>query len=362
MKFIIATPIYPPEIGGPAIHAQNLKEGLKKKGHSIKIVSYSYLKKYPQPLRIILYSLKLFKNAKGYDLIYAFNLTSCGLPVYLASKFFKKKFLVRIGGDFLWERAVETGRTKKSLREYYEVPKTLKERFWIWLIRRVLNKADKIIFTSTFQKDIYLTPFKIKEKKVIIIQHPFPYLNFKTTLADKFSNNYQLLYAGRLLKLKNLDFLINSFYTVLSKTNRNLTLKIIGQGPERESLEFKIKSLGLGDKAFIKNPLTQPSLLKEIQQSYLCILPSLTEITPNFALECIKLQKPILLTKEVSYYRTFKDKLIFIDPKNEKDLEKKIIHLLDKDNYSNYIERIKKINTNRSWEDVIEEYEKSFIY
>lgn len=360
MRIVLATPIYPPDIGGPAVYAQKLKEGLEKRGNAIKVVSYRGLARYPQPLRILFYFLNLFKNALNCDLIYIFNLTSCGLPAYWVSHILKKKFIVRIGGDFLWERAVESGRTKETLSEYYQSPKMLKEKFWIWLMGKILNKADKIIFTSKFQRDIYLKTFRISEEKTAIIGNPFPRLNFQI-VADMPSNNYQLLYAGRLIKLKNLDFFIDVFNNVLGRRpDQNLTLKIIGEGPERENLKSKIRNLKLENRIFLENHLPQSELFKEIQKSYLCVLPSLSEITPNFALECIKLQKPILLTKEVSYYEILKDSLIFIDPKNENDWLGKIIQLLDGKNYLSYLEKIKKIPAERSWEDVVEDHGKNF--
>lgn len=354
MKIVLAVPIYPPEIGGPSIYAQKLKEGLEKKGELIKIVSYQGLKKYPQPLRIFLYFLRLFKNAGGCDLIYAFNLVSCGLPACWASKILRKRLFMRLGGDFLWERAVESGRTLKPLREYYQSPKTLKERWWMQLLKAVFNGTDRIIFTSQFQRDVYLEHFGIQEKKTIIIQNPFPDTgspNYQLPTA-----NYQLLYAGRLIKLKNLDFLIDAFYGVLSKTAKDLTLKIIGEGPEQQKLKAKSEKLKVNEKIIFSSSVSHQDLLKEIQQSYLCILPSLTEITPNFVLECIKLQKPILLTKETAYREVFKDNLIFIDPQDEKDLKDKILYLLEEKNYLDYLEKIKKIPTDYSWSNVIEKH------
>ncbi len=353
MKFIIATPIYPPEIGGPAIYSQKLKEGLERKGHAVKIVSYQGLKKYPQPLRIFLYFLRLLKAARGYDSIYSFNLTSCGLPACCVSKIASKQLFVRIGGDFLWERAAESGRTKKPLREYYEDAKTTKERFWMRLMKKIFDQARGIIFTSDFQRNIYLKYFNLKEQKTLIIQNPFP--DTKSFGYQLPANNYQLLYAGRLIKLKNLDFLIRVFHRVSLRTDKKITLKIIGEGPESQNLKT--------DKDVIfSSSLSQRDLWEEIQKSYLCILPSLTEITPNFALECLKLQKPILLTKETGLYDNFKNSLIFIDPQDEKDLEEKILYLLDGKNYSDYLEKIKQIPTVRSWEDVIQEHEKSLIH
>jgi len=95
-----------------------------------------------------------------------------------------------------------------------------------------------------------------------------------------------------------------------------------------------------------------PRLAEEIQRSRLCVLPSLTEITPNFALECLKLEKPIILTKETGYYRKLKNELVFINPKDPKDVVEKIIFLLDDRNYMDYLERIKNISFNWNWGSV----------
>ncbi|MFH1820677.1 MAG: glycosyltransferase family 4 protein [Candidatus Nealsonbacteria bacterium] len=346
MKIILATPIYPPDIGGPAIYSQRLKEGLERLGYEITVISYQGLKIYPQPLRLFIYFLKLFSHALRGDIIYSLNLISCGVPSCFTAKILRKKIFIRIGGDFLWERAVESGKTKKPLREYYLDQRSLKEKSWVFLMKAVFNCADKIIFTSKFQRDIYLKTFNIKEEKMDIVQNPFPDVKGGDQLM---SGRPQLLFAGRLIKLKNIDFLIRVFHNVLKRTGRDLTLKIIGDGPEKDNLK-------VGNKVIISQTLSHEELLQEIQRCYLCILPSLTEITPNFALECIKLKKPILLTQETGLYEIFKDDLIFLDPKDEEDTEKKITRLLDIKNYQDYVEKINNIPTSYSWEDVIEKH------
>lgn len=353
MKIVFATPIYPPEIGGPATYSKKLEEGLTARGHAVRVVSYQGLRICPQPFRIGLYFLRLLKASFGCDAVYAFNLISCGLPACLVSKILRKKFYIRLGGDFLWERAVESGRTRKPLREYYREKKNLKEKFWIWLMKLVFSQTDKIIFTSRFQQDIYLDCFGLAAVKTIIIGNPFP--DIRGIQDDLPIEKYRILYAGRLLKLKNIDVLIKAFGQAVQQTDKNLTLKIIGEGPEADHLE-------IGGKITLVSPLPQQELLREIKQSYLCVLPSLTEITPNFALECLKLQKPILLTRETGYFETFENDLIFIDPQNANDLAQKIIYLLDENNYSGYIEKMKKVSTQRSWDDVVKDHEESFIF
>ena len=354
MKIVFATPIYPPEIGGPSQYVKNLEQGLEARGIETQVFSYNDFIKYPQPLRFLIYFINLFRNSKNCDLIYSFNQISCGLPSYLTSRLRNKKFLIRLGGDFLWERAVEAGRTDRTLKEYYKAPKTLKEKFWICLIKKILNFADKIIFTSNFQKEIYKTYYGVKENSAIVVPNPFP--EFNNQIDNHPFANYELLYAGRLLKLKNLDTLIEIFNKILKISENQLSLRIIGQGPEENNLKSKIKELKLENNVSIENAIPHQELLKEIQKSYLCVLPSLTDITPNFALDCIKLRKPILLTQETEYFETFRDDLIFINPRDRYDIENKILYLLDKNNYSDYVEKIRKISTDCSLDNIVEEH------
>lgn len=343
MKIVLATPIYPPEIGGPAIYAKKLREGLQESGNSIEVVSYQGLKKYPQPLRIFFYFLRLFMASRNCDLIYALSLMSCALPAY----FCRKKLAIRIGGDYLWERAVEEGKTDKSLREYY---KGLPRGFRARIIEKILKNADKLIFTSRFQKDIYLEYFGIDERKTAIILNPFPVItpSYQLPVAS-----YQLLYAGRFIKLKNLSRLIEAFKEVAAEANKPVVLKFIGKGPEEKRL--RAESQEAGDRIIFEGPVSHDDLLEEIKKSRFCILPSLSEITPNFALECIKLEKPVLLTKETGFYDIFKDNLIFINPFDVEDIKNKIEFLLDDNNLQSCIKKISRIDKSRGWKTVIDE-------
>lgn len=353
MKIVLATPIYPPEIGGPSQYVKNLSERFEKKGIQAEVVSYNSIKKVPQPLRFIAYFLALLKSVKKAEIIYAFNLISCGLPAYCISTIFQKKFVVRLGGDFLWERKTESDNIGQSLKEYYQQPKSFKEKFFIFIINNILKKSDMIVFSSNFQKDIYLKEFQISQDRTVVISNPFPEIEM---LAFKSENNRQFLYAGRLLKLKNLDRLINVFKKVPGRTSQSLTLKIIGDGPEEQNLKRKVADLGLESEVMIEKSIPHNRLLEEIAKSYICVLPSLTDISPNFVLECIKLKTPVLLTKETEYYNKFKDILIFFNPKDEKNMEEKITYLLNDVHYQNYSDKIKSIPTSYSWDDVAEKH------
>ena len=107
MKILVATPIYPPEIGGPATYAKELAKHLHEK-HNITIVAYTDVrgpfpgtkliavsKKKPLPVRLVKFFLAVWKASQWCDLIYVQNAMAAGLPVALVSIFRKKPFVLK---------------------------------------------------------------------------------------------------------------------------------------------------------------------------------------------------------------------------------------------------------------------------
>ncbi len=95
MKIVLATSLYPPEIGPIAIYIQELAERLCKV-HEVTIVAYAstYIeipntvlytvsKRQPLPLRLLKYALTLFFATKKTQLIYAQNAVAAGLPAII---------------------------------------------------------------------------------------------------------------------------------------------------------------------------------------------------------------------------------------------------------------------------------------
>ncbi len=365
MRIIIATGIFPPDIGGPATYLERLTNELKKRDVEIEIITYAsnqafnlddssiarVSRNHILPLRYFLYFWKLFLLAKKTDIIYAHDLFSCGLPAALVKKILRKKLIVRLGGDFLWEKAIARGWTKKPLREYYQQPKSYQEKLFLWIGQWVLKSANLLIFSTDWQKEIYLRNYKISKKRIKVIENPFPEIELKDELAA----NQRIIFAGRLIKLKNIPFLIRAFEQALINQPA-LRLEIIGEGPEKKNLEDLVERLGLAKSIFFKKRISPQQLIEEIKQSFLVVLPSLTEISPNLVLECIKLKKPILLTKETGLYEKFKDNLIFIDPFNQKDLENKIRYLLDRGSYLKYQEKLSLVVTDYSWPAIVKQH------
>lgn len=377
MKILIATPLFPPEIGGPATYVFNLAQKLAQKGVEVLVISFGHTPnllwernqdgfekitvplKMAKGLRHFSFFQQVLQNGHNYDLIYIHDLWSVGLPTRLANIFLKKPLIVRLGGDSLWEAALERDLTQVILPDYYLQRKTDREDFIKALQNFVLRGCHKVIFSSAFLQDIFLRYRLVAQEQTLILENPQKIVLANSVIEPSNNQPLVLLFAGRLTKCKNLTRLLEAFSALL-KVNPQLLLKIAGHGPQMESLLNLVVRGGLGARLKFIGVLSPAELAKEIAQSWLCVLPSLSEVSPNFALECLNLKKPLILTKHNGLAENIKNKLILIDPLNEQDIYQAIAQLLDSQKYQAYCETIASLELARTWDDVAGEHIKLF--
>lgn len=363
-KLLIATGIYPPDIGGPATYSYNLTEEFKKKGLEVKIVAYGEKEKNESRQDVHLVSRRhnilnryfkyfcaILELSSTADLVYCLDLVSAGLPTILAAKLRGKKIIFRFGGDFLWEKAFQNGWTGKSLNGYYPSIKSVKEKLLFYFCYCLLKGGNYFVFSSKLQADIYRKYYRLPSDKITIIDNPIQNLQRLDCAAKK--ENF-IIFAGRLIKLKNVISLIEAFSQVDSK---DVKLLILGDGPEEERIKERIKELKLEKRVLVEKSLSHGELIKKLQISKFFILPSITEISPNVALECLSIFKPILITKENGLNPSVTSHLLAIDPFLIADIRKKIEFLLDDNNLDNYENELKKVVIKKNdWSDVAEKH------
>lgn len=119
------------------------------------------------------------------------------------------------------------------------------------------------------------------------------------------NKKFIVLFVGRFSKEKGIDLLIDAFAKSL-KENKDMELKIIGDGPLYLSILKKIKS----DRLLIKRVFI---IAKErnIESYYincnLLVIPSLFEGFPNVLLEGLNHNLNIISTKIIDNYKIFKN-------------------------------------------------------
>jgi len=391
-KILIATGIWMPDVGGPATYGWNTAEKLTERGFKVGVVTYGKKSKIKEGFevrvvnrglnklfRFFLYFLKVLKEARGAEIIYALDATAAGLPAALAAMILRKKFLIRVGGDLLWERAAEGGFFEESDKDFYEKGNYLKYKPKLFkVIRFVLGRAKRVFVPAQSLKEIYIKFYGIGSEKIEILPNVFK----KKTDEDK--RNYEagiekkIVFAGRLVKYKNLERLIevingfkvnpseiqDKFHGVnpseIERKFHGVKLKvkllIVGEGPEEENLKSKVKSLGLKNGVEFLGRISRDELREVVKNSAVGISVAWTEYNPNFILECLSLGKPVLLSRENGLSVKLPE-IFLVNPFSKEEIRKKIEIILD--NLEEARKEVKKISFSYTWDDSVNDLEKN---
>lgn len=327
MKILITTGIYPPKIGGPAQYAKNLKEAFEKMGHVVCVKTYNIEDKIPTGVRHLYFFLKILPKIIWSDVVFSLDTFSVGLPTVLASKIFNKKCIIRTGGDFLWEQYVERTKNKILLRNFYNTEIEnfiLKERIIFALTKWTLKKVSHIIFSTDWQRQIFVKAYVFDISKTSIIEN---YYGPKKS-DEKFRSKI-FVASARNLTWKNFDVL-EKIFKKIQKENNEVSL-------------------------FTQN-LPYQEFIDKMKGAYAVILVSLGDISPNMILDAIKLNRPFICTKEVGIYERIKEAGTFVDPLNEKEIEEAVLNLLAEEGYKKAKEKVKNFNFVHTWDQIAEEF------
>lgn len=326
IKILITTGIYPPKIGGPSQYAKNLKEAFEKMGHKVKVKTYGIEEKLPTGLRHLFFFFKIIPALFRTDTVFILDTFSVALPTVLACKIFDKKSVIRTGGDFLWENYVERSGKKILLKNFYNTEKqnfSFKEKIIFKLTKWILNNVSKIIFSTEWQRDIFVKAYKLSIENTRIIEN---YYGAKESDLDYESKAF--ISSSRNLVLKNKAVLKGIFEKVVSSDHQS---------------------------SLFDNYLSFDDFTKKMAKSYAVICISISEISPNIILDAIRYNRPFICTKEVGIFGRIKDAGIFVDPLNKEEIEGAVLSLLTGDGYWKAKEKIRNFSFVHTWEEISNE-------
>ena len=162
-----------------------------------------------------------------------------------------------------------------------------------------------------------ISVYCIPVKKTIIIRNAFPFAGNST----HHQRGNVVLWAGRMLYLKNLHRLVRAFASI---NFSSYELHLVGEGPEKKNLEHLIKEFRAEGRIKIFPPINHWELMGKLALSTVVVLPSLSDVGPNIVSEAIGTGVPVIMTKESGYAEIFRDRVDLVDPLDENDLREKL--------------------------------------
>jgi glycosyltransferase involved in cell wall biosynthesis len=301
MRVLVATGLYPPDIGGPATYSKFLVELLPKHGIEVSLLSFSEVRKYPPVVRHIIFFWKVLVRGRKADCIYAQDTVSVGVPAMFANFILQKRFLVRVPGDHAWEQGVRRFGLTKPLDD---MP------LWSWqwhpflmLMRlamlMVVRSADTLIVPSKYMVGI-VKKWNVGNKKIALIYNgveEFKETGNKPVLRGLLRFQGKLVISiGRLVPWKGFRALIE-LVPSLKKEFPDLKLLIIGSGSDMQSLEEKVSKLGLSDSVIFAGEVERDVLIRYIRVSDVFVLNSRYEGLSHQVLEVMAVGVPVVTTR-----------------------------------------------------------------
>jgi glycosyltransferase involved in cell wall biosynthesis len=323
MKILLATGIYPPDVGGPATYTHALAHEFIARKHEVRVVAYG--KKDERiteknnltvtrvdrfrtaPFRYLAYFRSVFRDAKWCDAIYLQGPVSEGFPATLVSLLLGKPTLMKIVGDYAWESYMlssdkEAGSlhaySKKELLDEFLTHRHRGKIGWIEKIERWTARcADHIIVPSNYLKRV-VRQWGVPSSKITLLYNfvePFQLIRYTDFVRQKVGilpKHRVILTAVRAVPWKNIDFIIR----LLPDLSEDIVLAVAGDGPSLNVWRQEAERCNVSHRVYFLGRLSRSELGEWYQAADCFVLPSSYEGYPHVIAEAVSLRLPCFVS------------------------------------------------------------------
>lgn len=293
-KLCIATGIFPPDKGGPAQFSSTFSSWLSLQGVESTVLSLTdgksckkvdgllrielISRKIPAPVRIFVSAFRILRLSTSHK----FLINGLFLEVFIASIFRRIDYVAKVPGDIVWERARNRGLTKLDIDEFQRhEPKRL--GLMRWAFTKSLKRAKKIIAPSLHSKNLMIS-WGIDPEQILVIPNSVDTDAFQPTPNIK--KSYDFVTVCRLVPWKGLTEIVESC------SKHNLSLLVVGSGPQEEELRALVKKLRA--RVEFAGEIPQSRLPEYLGQARFFILNSSYEGSPHALIEAMSCGMPVI--------------------------------------------------------------------
>ena len=300
LRIVITTGIFPPDIGGPATHAADLADELRRRGHEVTVLTLGEgsdpehgagIVRYPRAWgwpRWHAATLQwLLAHRRAYDVIYATGIHEVAV---LAGHLSGRPVVAKAVCDPAWERACRRGLTQSSFEEF--------QRYSggggrVWLLRMIRNatfRGAAVVMAPSRHlvgavgawlgdaREATLGPNGVRLGGIPARQP-----------VDRPAGQVHLVSVGRLISSKRLDLVLQG----LALTTE-VTLEVVGDGPAENDLRRLARTLNLDGRVQFLGRLPHPEVLRRLAQADALVSTSDHEGLPHVAIEALACGTPIV--------------------------------------------------------------------
>ena len=304
MRVVVVSGIWPPDVGGPASHAPALADALVEAGHTVEVVTTADLapdtqpypvhwvaRDRPAPLRHLAVAREVRRAAQGADRVYA---TTMVRRAALGAALGRRPLVVKLVADEAYERERRAGRFAGTLEEFQAERRGLRLRFLRATRTAALRRARCIVVPSAYLRQIAIG-WGLDPSRVDVVPNPAPEVPEHPTRDEARAtlgiDGFALGVAGRLTAQKALGDTLEALARV-----PDVTLLVLGDGPERAELERRAGELGLADRVRFLGAGTRDDVIALFRAVDAALLTSAWENLPHTLLEALATGTPVIAT------------------------------------------------------------------
>lgn len=333
MRVLIATGLFPPEGGGPATYSKTLLDELPKHGFEVTVLPYSTVRSYPKFLRHTAYFFSLLRLSIQVkpEVIYAQDPLSVGLPAFLVALITRKKFLIKIVGDYAWEQASQRFGYEDTIESFQEATLPMVPSCMRTLQRFVARHALRVVVPSKYLGRI-VGMWGVPKKNIVVIYNGVApeEVGLKQVIRGLLRYKGKLIIStGRLVPWKGFEALIRA-HAKLRNTFEELSLLIVGSGPDQQKLEALATELGVFDSVIFTGNVERGVALRYMRAADVFVLNTEYEGFSHVLLEASTVGVPIVTTRVGGNPELIEDNIngYLVKPNDEAMLTHRIEKLL----------------------------------
>lgn len=304
MKVVVVSGIWPPDVGGPASHAPALAEALLAAGHEVEVVTTAgrepepraypvrwVSRAKPAALRHLAVARQVARAARRADRVYA---TSMVRRAALGAALARRPLVVKLVADEAYERERRSGRFVGTLEEFQRHPGGPRTRLVRATRTWALRRARRVAVPSAYLRELALG-WGLAPDRVSVVPNPAPavpeQLSRDAARAALGIEGFTLGTAGRLTAQKALGDALEALARV-----PEARLAVLGDGPERRSLERRAGELGVSDRVRFLGAGSRDDVLALFRAVDAALLTSAWENLPHTLLEALAAGTPVIAT------------------------------------------------------------------
>lgn len=335
MNIAMFTDAYFPRVNGVAVSVESYATELSKLGHSVCVVCPDYIDNHTGMLGKHTV-FKTFRYEEGHSEPHNFKVLRIPADNIVWSKEDRNArinqwktiktqldifspHIVHVNTEFLmgWYGVTYARHRHKALvftfhtlwEDYFAhyvhiVPAKLMKKMGQDIVKFYLKRADKIIVPTAnigkvvqrygIEKEVHILPTGIPDSFLYCKKENIDC--FRAAFFEKnpaLQNKRILLYVGRIVKEKNLDFLFSVLESVLSVIP-NVALLFVGGGPELKAMQEAAHTSPLKENIFFTEYRPRNELIYYYHLSDIFVFPSLTETQGLVTIEAMAAGLPVV--------------------------------------------------------------------